>query len=359
MKKTPLFLILVLVAASMLLSGCTGALPASSWPGITPAGDTVYLASAQHVYAVRLTDGGELWRYPTKAENARQFYAAPALTSNDLLIAGDYAGIVVALNTKSGVEVWRQTVGGKIIASPVVVEDTILTASSNGTLYAWDLDGKEKWTYVTEQPIWTHAVSDGRNVYITGLDHNLHAVDLASGKKIWATDLGAAAMDAPTLGQDGVLYTATLSNEVVALKATDGSVLWRKDFPNHLWTRVRAVEGSLYFGDMAGNVYAISAADGTPQWNLSVGDTDNSGVVGEPVELENGLAFATQSGKIYKIGTDQTRLGTLTVEGKLYSSPVYVPGEPARLLIGLVGGSSPMIAIDVNGTELWSFVPAK
>ncbi len=358
MKKRTMIVILVLAAASMLLSACTGALPATSWPGITASSDTAYLASAQHVYAVRLSDGGELWRYPVKAEGTRQFYAAPALTSNDLLIAGDYVGVVVAINIKNGQEVWRATTGAKIIASPVVVDDTVLVASADGILYAYDLSGVQKWTYKTEQPIWAKAVSDGKNVFIAGLDHQIHALDLATGKMLWKTDLGAAAMDAPTLSLD-MLFTATLSNEIIAIKASDGSVAWRKDLPNHLWTRPRAVEGSLFFGDMAGTIYALSAADGSQQWSLSLGDADGMGIVGEPVELDAGLAFATQSGKIYKVGIDQARLGTLTLEGKLYTGPVYVAGEPARLLVNLVGGKAPMVAIDINGTELWSFVPAK
>lgn len=357
MKKQSIVVIFVLVAAALLLSAC-GTLPATSWPGISASDETAYMASGQYVYAVRLSDGSELWRYPAKVEkNNRQFYAAPAL-ADGLVVAGDYSGGIVGLDPANGSELWRQSYDNKFIASPVVVGDTILAANANGTLYALDFKGNEKWSYVTSSAIWSKVVSDGSKVYLAGMDHQMHAIDLLTGKEAWSTDLGAACIDAPAISEDA-LFIATLANEIISVNFNDGSINWRKDFPNHLWTRPRLAEGALYFGDTAGIIYKLNAVDGSEVWQLTVGDANGAGVVGEPIEIPDGLAFATQNGKIFKVNPNQERLGTLSITGKLYSGPVYVPGITERLLVGVVNGEAPMVALDKNGTELWSFVPAK
>lgn len=357
MKKQSIILFFVFAAAALLLSGC-GTLPSSSWPGVTPAGDVAYLANGQFLYAVRLTDGGELWRYPSKAETVRQFYAAPAV-AGDQVIVGDYSGLLVGINTKTGQENWRYVTDHKFIAGPVVVNETIVVGNANGYVYALDMQGAEKWKYKTEQPIWSEIVSDGTNVYVAGMDHKMYALNLTTGQLTWSMEMGAAATYAPTLSEDGIIYVCTLDNVISAIRTTDGSVAWRKDMPSQVWARPQLVEGTLYFGDLMGKVYALNAKDGTQTWELQVGDDVSGGVVGAATVLDNGLAFATQKGKIFKVGTDQGRLGTLTLEGKLYSGPVYLADGTPRLLVSLVGGKSPLVAIDLNGTELWSFVPAK
>ena len=63
MKPKYILFVLVAALAAVLLSGCTGrAGLTNSWPGLTSDGETAYLASGQYLYAIRLSDGREIWR---------------------------------------------------------------------------------------------------------------------------------------------------------------------------------------------------------------------------------------------------------------------------------------------------------
>ena len=109
----------MVLLGAVLLSACAGgAVRGSSWPGLSADGDVAYLANGAIVYAINLKDGGELWRYPEKANSKLIFYATPVVTPDGLVIVGS-AGTdhsLVAINpsdinpeTNSPVAAWTFT----------------------------------------------------------------------------------------------------------------------------------------------------------------------------------------------------------------------------------------------------------
>ncbi len=108
MKNSRLILLFsTLFILTILLSACAGgAGTATSWPGFTvdPNGQVAYLADAQYIYAVDLSNGIEKWRFPTKGDPKVTFYAAPTLTSDGQLIVGDYNKVLHSLDPATGLE---------------------------------------------------------------------------------------------------------------------------------------------------------------------------------------------------------------------------------------------------------------
>lgn len=81
MKKNHFPLIFTLVIlGSFLLSACTGGAVVNSWPGLAASQDTIYLAGAGKIYAINAQNGVVSCSFPEKADNAKPFYAAPAVT---------------------------------------------------------------------------------------------------------------------------------------------------------------------------------------------------------------------------------------------------------------------------------------
>jgi outer membrane protein assembly factor BamB len=104
MKKKHILRIIILLALSFVLSACgTRVLPAS-WPGITVAGDTVYVAYSNFVYALELDDGDEVWRFPKEAEGSQAFFAEPVLTKDGQLLIGAYNSLFYSLDAETGDE---------------------------------------------------------------------------------------------------------------------------------------------------------------------------------------------------------------------------------------------------------------
>lgn len=100
--------------------------------GSSLVGNTLYLGSNDGVYALNATTGASIWHVlagPT-------FYASPAVTGpsgQQVLIIGDNAGRLYALNLSNGSTVWT--------AKPITAGFWASPAVSQGTIYVVGLDG--------------------------------------------------------------------------------------------------------------------------------------------------------------------------------------------------------------------------
>ena len=152
--RKKLIIVTIILLGALFLSACAGgALRGTSWPGLAADGQTAYLADGSFVYAVDLSNGTELWRYPGTRNGKLTFYAAPTITPDGLVIVGS-AGTdhsLVALNpadinpeTKAPVEAWKFTgATDHWVAAPLILNDKLFAVNSDGNLYVLDLqDGK-------------------------------------------------------------------------------------------------------------------------------------------------------------------------------------------------------------------------
>ena len=80
MRKKLIIVTMILFGAVFLSACAGGAVRGMSWPGLTADGKTAYLADGPFVYAVNLSDGTELWRYPDKRSSQLVFYSTPVIT---------------------------------------------------------------------------------------------------------------------------------------------------------------------------------------------------------------------------------------------------------------------------------------
>jgi len=206
MRKKFVFVIMILLGA-FLLSACAGGpVHGSTWPGLATDGNLVYLADGAFVYAITLGDGRELWRYPGERDNKLVFYANPAITPDGLVIVGsagtDNSLIAIDPNdinpdTNSPFEVWRFT-GAKDhwVAAPLVVNNKLFAANSDGNLYILDLQddqsAKDATVIKLGGRLWAQPTTDGERVYVTSLDHSVFAVNAETYEVVWQEDLKAA-----------------------------------------------------------------------------------------------------------------------------------------------------------------------
>jgi len=352
MKSKKLLILISMLLVAALLSGCGGqAVGATSWPGVSKDGDTIYIAYNTEVYAVKQADGSLFWRYPEEPNARRTFFAAPTF-SEGLLLVGDYANQLTALSPETAAIKWTFTEAkGRFVGSPLIVGDTILAPNADHNLYALDLQGNLKWNFKARQALWSQPTSDGETVYLSSMDHYLYALSLADGSLIWEKDLGGAMVGSPTLA-DGALYAGTIGGEVVAVEAASGKELWRFATDGEVWAQPVAAEGGVYFGDLKGSLYGLNAETGAQLWKV-----ENAGqVIGAAGILSDGVVFATEEAGIKAYSFDGKPLWSLQVNGKLYSGPVVTD---EYILVGLNEGDAIVIAVDFGGNQRWSFQPEK
>ena len=383
MSKKFLFLTAALLAV-ILLSGCTGgSVRGNTWPGLSATNDVAYLTDGPFVYAVNLKDGTELWRYPGQRSNKLLFYTTPYVTSDGLVIVGssgsDASLLALKPNGNTTPTVAWSYAGVKYhwVATPLQIDDRLYAPNSDGNLYVFDLsDGQ-----TDKQPIkvlelatdlWAQPVTDGKNLYISSLDHNMIAVDKDTYQIVWNEDLGSAITSSPILASDN-LYVGSFASNIEKFDPANGDHASVQKTNDWVWGTPSLIDNNLYFGDISGNLYSYNLETGKYNWNPITLKPDNwapnstktpdeskaTAITASPLAVNDFVLVATESGAIYKVGQDgnhelwggqQQQPG-----GKIYTTPVLA-GD--LVLVAPMTADAYLYAYDLNGTQKWAYKPA-
>ena len=125
--------------------------------GSTIAGDTLYVTANRYlsangfeeaavVVALDRRTGRELWRYQSGGIDSGIGHAA-VLAGATLVVTDAYTGYVIAIDAATGVERWRRLLRGFFFGAPVVRGDTVFAATAASRIYALAAsDGRTLWT---------------------------------------------------------------------------------------------------------------------------------------------------------------------------------------------------------------------
>ncbi len=227
----------LLILSGLILASCTGVSVVNNWPGISANQEVVYLSYQGSMHAINASSGTLVWSFPKeKPDASKPFYAAPAFGPDGLIVVGNYGMTLYGLSSNGDIQWQFTTKSGNFVASPLVINDSILAPTSDGNLYAVSLTGTKLWEYKAENTIWTQPASDGKLVFQPGLDHNLYALRLTDGSLVWKKDLESSLVSAPTLGENGTLFISTLNGDVLSINTEDGSINWQFATQGNLWS---------------------------------------------------------------------------------------------------------------------------
>ncbi len=352
-----LTVISLILAASVLLSACATGASSTSWPGLAADKDNAYLASGQFIYAARLSDGAQVWKYPAQGGTA-EFFSNPVLTPDGQLIVGssgrDYG--LYSVDTANGTAKWAApfTASDHWVASPLVVGDTIYAPNNNGTLYAIKLaTGQLAWSVPLGHSLWGAPTTDGKLIFVSSLDHFLYAVDPGTHKLAWKTDLGGSAPGSPLVASDGSsLYLGSFARKVFAVEAATGAIRWTASLKEWVWNTPARAGDAIYAADISGNLYSLGASSGKNSWPQVKPDGP---VTGSPLALPDGVVFATESGSLYAYKPDGSTLWPpAVIGGKIYTTPVLA-GD--RILVAPMGAKSWIYAVNSKDGSIaqWNF----
>ncbi len=352
-----LTVISMILLASVLLSACSAGASSSSWPGLAADQNNAYLANGPSLYAVRLSDGGKVWQYPSQSVG-EEFYSNPVVTADGQLLIGSSGrdDALYSIDAKAGTPKWAAPfkASDHWIASPLVVGNTVYAPNNNGTLYALDLaTGKQLWSVPLGRSLWGTPSTDGKLLFISALDHFLYAVDPNSHKVVWKTDLGGPIPGSPLLAADSsLLYLGSFARKVYAVDPARGTVRWSANLQDWAWSAPALMDKTLYAADISGNVYSLGASDGKNGWPAVKPDGP---ITGSPLVLANGIAVATESGFLYAYKPDGSTLWPpVNIGGKIYTTPVLA-GD--RILVAPMGATYLLYAVNSkDGSVLpWHF----
>jgi outer membrane protein assembly factor BamB len=232
-------------------------------------------------------------------------------------------------------KIWASDIGEgasksyPLTAQPIVAEGKVFTLDAHSGLSAFDAKtGRALWDIATlknenDDPVISGGVSyAGGKIYVTSGYNELLAVGAEKGDVLWRVKLSAPSRAAPTV-LDGRVFVTTLSNSLMAFTADQGTLLWEYSG----------------LGEATGLVGAASpAADG----NMVVPAFTSGEIYG--LRVENGEAAWSDS------LSNATRLGGITGLSDIRGLPVI----DKNMVIAISYGGK-MVAIDMaSGNRIWA-----
>jgi len=149
-------------------------------------GETVYFGALdRNIYALDTATGKQRWKF-----SGDNWFWASLASDGTNIYAATLGGTIYAIDL-TGKEVWvtPQKVGGPVLATPVVLSNTLVVATNEKQIHQLSLsDGREVWKYSVGERVRADMVSQDERVYVIDTEGVVHALNIDRRLKIWTYD---------------------------------------------------------------------------------------------------------------------------------------------------------------------------
>jgi len=177
-------------------------------------GQAVYVGSNDgRLYGFRASSGERIWPYGIPTQGAIE--SVPSL-ANGRIFFGSGDGRIYALDAETGGQYWRFSTPDAVYASPLVLNDQLVVASSGLVLASIGIsEGIPNWSLLFDHPITEAPVFFKDRLYLAARgDPRLFAVEARTGKLLGEMDTGdwiaqgplVAGSDILLVGKDGAVF---------------------------------------------------------------------------------------------------------------------------------------------------------
>jgi outer membrane protein assembly factor BamB len=315
-------------------------------------GDLLYCGTdTGRFLAARTQDGSVVWQVQLE-RTSHGIHGSPAIVGDTVYI-GAYDGTLYAFERRTGLLRWRHRLGYQVGSSPAVVPEWGLlfsaheAADGSGWVLALDArSGEELWHRATlAHPHSSVAVDVARALLFVGDNLGIvYAFDAHSGAERWRRELDrvdgkADVKTTPTVIPElGRVVFGAWSGEVYALDEDSGELLWQHATGGRIMgsTAYLPTTQTVFIGSPRGEVHAIDARSGDERWLRRLG----ARIASSPAVSGDGRAvvLGAADGRLYALRTDDgDPLWSIWLGGQLSGSPtlvgnrIYVTGKKGAL----------------------------
>lgn len=254
--------------------------------GVGLDGQRVFIGTADgELVALDRSNGDIVWRATVKGE----VLGAPQ-SNGRIAVVQTYSGQLSGFEADSGKHLWtytaqvpRLTLRGT--STPLIVLDTVMFGLANGRLIGMDIEsGSVRWEQRIAVPQGSTEIErlvdvDGRLlsmeggavVVATGYQGQVAAVDVATGRMLWAKDTSSYVGATNALGY---IYVVDSEGGVSAIDASGQGASWTQTvLARRELTEPAPIGGGIAVGDLEGYLHLLSQVDGSLQARTRV-DSD-------------------------------------------------------------------------------------
>ncbi len=305
---------------------------------------TAATGNSIRLYALRANTGALLWSYSAQAETPGLLTASGGVVYYAEILGIGSAAFnehITALESSSGSVLWRLPIAaadGFARGTPAVSNGVIYIGTNNGSVYAVRVsDGSVLWHVARNGgfdaiPLDISTLVDNGMVFIEGKQGPggqnlaLFAMRTSDGKLLWSRSQGVA--PGPMVEQpqivDGVIYSVSDQGSVVALRETNGDLLWQHT-GDEVYGPFIVASGQLLLNSADG-VVAIRASDGAVVWKRAISFFGTFSSNGTPDVEDAGIVYiATTNGTVQALnaGNGNTLWHYTIQELAVPTNPIY------------------------------------
>jgi outer membrane protein assembly factor BamB len=228
-------------------------------------------------------------------------------------------------STLAVTKIWSQSVGaGQSLKAPqlwpIHEDGVIFTADFEGRIVSVDAEtGRIRWEVETGLPFTGGPGLSGSALLVGSEDGRVHAFDKAAGTALWTAEVSSEVLAAP-VEDDGIVVVRCIDGRVFGLDEDSGRRLWIYDHAVPLLTLrgnsiplIRA--GVIFIGYDGGEVVALKLTDGALIWEQSVVAADGrselerlADIDGQLVYVASDLLLSSYKDRLASLAADSGRL---------------------------------------------------
>lgn len=236
----------------------------NSFEGNVTEGPTGHLFAGSdngHMYCLS-PEGKEVWSFRT----GMMIWSAPVFDPAwQWMCFGSLDGYLYLLEPESG-KLLDKMYLGEIKASPAFdpVSGTVFIGNTSGKMHVITIKGKKfgkKWMFKTGREIYSSAGCDGKTVYFGSTDGMLYALDY-EGKLRWKYNANSPIYSSPVVIGDSTVIFGAVNGKIYAVNS-EGARIWsfstsgNPHKANLDSSPAVSGEGKVYIGSYNGNLYAL------------------------------------------------------------------------------------------------------
>jgi outer membrane protein assembly factor BamB len=256
----------------------------------------------------------------------KQVFSAPTVGDGKIYIGEGFHEDpdckVYAIDLETGKKVWERETTSQTESSPTHRGGKIYTGAGNDGFLCLDAGkGDVVWQFPPKDSkgrllrFGAGAALDGPHVFAgTGVDRlqeddkgetALFCLDAETGKQVWKTPMPEAVWAAPIVKRDRVIVAVgngdvfrddekKPAGSVIALDASTGTIVWKRDLPNSVLQKPAVLHDLVYVGCRDGRCYAIDIKNGDIRWSRDL----DSPVIASPVIAGSAVYAVSSHGQL-------------------------------------------------------------
>ncbi|HAX90748.1 MAG TPA: pyrrolo-quinoline quinone [Rhodospirillaceae bacterium] len=210
-------------------------------------------------------------------------------------------------------------------------------------------------------------VINGKMLYAQDSKGTVSAYNTANGSRYWRVETAPTNSDNDAIGgglayENGVLYVTTGFGEVLALRANDGAVIWRRMLGKPIRSAPTVSDGRLFVINIENETFMLDAKSSLVIWKHT-GIAESATLMGSSSPAVNGdtVVVAYSSGEVFGLRAQNgrvvwsevlavpTKIGALPAIADIRALPVMDKG-----VVFSVSHSGRMVAVDERrGDRKW------